>query len=1098
MRSLKKDGGYTVALFLLLLHSAQAQSVTARLTGIVKDSTGSTLPGATVVAQSVDSGRTWQTVTQATTGGYNFGSLPPGRYSVSAELTGFKKAVNNDVLLEVDQIGRLDLVLELGNVMEEVIVRGSPVLQTDSSVVGTMISSTTAPNLPLNGRNFMSLTLMTPGVVTGDLNGFTSGQRGETTGGRPFVNGNRKETNNFQLDGIDNNAANNNTVTYQPNVDAIQEFRMVTANAPAEFGNFQGAIVNVTFKSGTNEIHGSAFEFYRSDKLNANRWQTVVPGASILPRAELQQNVFGGTIGGPLMKNKVFFFADYQGTRRRPGFTETNITVIPEAFRRGDFAALPQQLFNPYTARTEGGRVVRDPFPNNQIPLALFSPVAKALFARPDLYPLPLFAGLTNNYTNPTRSNVVDNNQGDVKLDIKPRSSDDIALRYSYGHQTVLTTNALPILFENSNDSPYHSAAVSWNHIFSSLVLNELRVGGNRITNNSEGGHDWGHLGNLGEALGIAGSNREAAGLPLLNFTGASNIGDVRNINLQVNTTIQVGDNLSINHGDHLFKVGGLWIQYRTNAYFTGNQGQLGRFNFGGQYTRDLNNTQSQGSGIADFILGLPTLMARGNPESSGRWEQHSHLFAGFVQDDWRIKSNLTLNLGLRYEYQTPQTEIHDRQTNFDLVTHKQLFPGQDGVSRATYRMNKKNFQPRLGFAWSIDSRTVLRGAYTVSSFMEAMGIGNRLTQNYPFFIDFSQTNASTTLPPPLTEGYASLIAPKDPYQGKSLKAFGAEISPAISQQWNLTAERQLTSKLTWNLGYLGQHATHVMIGVNANQAPLGSRVKPFAQTLPTIADMTLSDSQGRQIYHAMQTSARQRFADGFELLAAYTWSKVLTDAVRGFFTDLGQAGSPAFTGPDPYNRKADYGPAHFDVTHAASLAFLYDLPFGKGRAHMTSGHPVMEALLGGWSVSGMAIWHTGMPLTISAPDVSGGGSRAGSSRPDLVPGQSLEGPKKAGLESSWLNPAAFRSPAAGTFGNAGVGIVRGPGTANLDLSLMKRFRLGDQKRYVELRADAFNATNSPIFNAPSISFGGGNTNFGKITSAQNERQVQLAVKLVF
>jgi hypothetical protein len=1055
------------------------------------------LPGATVVVQSVNSGRTWQTVTQST-GGYNFGSLPPGSYSVSAELTGFKKAINNEILLEVDQIGRLDLVLELGDMTEEIIVQGSPVLQTDSSAVGTVISSTTTPNLPLNGRNFMSLTLMTPGVITGDLNGFTNGQRGDNAGGRPFVNGNRKETNNYQMDGVDNNAANNNTVTYQPSVDAIQEFKMVTANAPAEFGNFQGATVNLIFKSGTNEFHGSAFEFYRSDKLNANTWQTVAPGASILPKAKLQHNVFGGTLGGPLAKNKVFFFADYQGTRRRPGFKQTSITVISEAFRKGDFSALSQQLYNPYTARTEGGKVVRDPFPNNQIPLTLFSPVAKALFARPDLYPLPLFPGLTNNYTNSSRANVVDNDQGDVKLDMKPNGTNDVALRYSYGHQTVLSTNALPILFEQSNDSPYHSAVLSWNHIFNPTLFNDLRIGGNRITNNIEGGHDWGNLGNLGETLGIAGSNREAPGLPLLNFTGASNIGDVRNINLQVNTTFQIGDNLSISHGNHLFKVGGLWIHYRTNAYFTGNQGQLGRFNFGGQYTRDLNNAQSQGSGIADFILGLPTLMARGNPESSGRWEERSSLFAGFVQDDWRIRPNLTLNLGLRYEYQTPLTEIDDRQTNFDVITHKQIFPGTDGVNRATYSMIKDNFQPRLGFAWSIDSKTVLRGAYTVSSFMEAMGIGNRLTQNYPYFIDFSQTNANTTLPPPLTEGYASLIAPKDPYQGKSLKAFGAEISPAISQQWNLTAERQLTSKLTWNLGYVGQRGTHIMIGVNANQAPLGSKVKPFAQTFPTIADMTLSDSQGRANYHALQTSARQRFSDGLEIFASYTWSKALTDAVRGFFTDGGQAGSPAFTGPDPYNRAADYGPAHFDVTHAASLAFLYDLPFGKGRAHMTSGNRIMEALLGGWSISGMAIWHTGMPLTINAPDVSGVGSRAGSARPNLVAGQSLEGPKKAGLESSWFNPAAFQSPVAGTFGNAGVGIVRGPGTANLDLSLMKRFHLGNQRRYVELRADGFNVTNDPIFNAPSVAFGGGNTNFGKILSAQNERQVQLAVKLVF
>ncbi|MGH9630301.1 MAG: carboxypeptidase regulatory-like domain-containing protein, partial [Bryobacteraceae bacterium] len=724
-------------LFVVLALPCAAQEVTASITGAVTDATGAAVANATVTATDVDRGTVYPTQTNQE-GIYFYPRIPAGQYELKFEAPGFKTATRAGVLLEVNQRARLNLTLEVGQVTESVEVTGElPLLSTDTTLVGSTVQSTTLVNTPLASRNFTELTLLTPGTVTTNLAGMRNSERTGYGAARPYVNGNRAQANNFLLDGIDNNQVSDNYTAYQPNVDAIQEVNTITNNAPAEFGNFQGAIINVVMKGGTNEYHGSLFEFFQNDKLNANNWARNWQG---FDRAPTRLNNFGGTFGGPVIipgvlngKDKLFFFVNYQGIRRSNPGAPSTISVIPAEFRQGDFSRLlteqnpPIQLYDPLALDASGQRI---PFANNQIPVSRMDPVARNLFSNPDLYPLPINSGLRFNQVNQGGSRLV-NDQGDAKIDYKPTVNDNLYFRYSQGQQDTNDLATFPLIFPAVGTSPFKAGVLNWTRTFTPTVVNEARFGINRITFDNGGSPK--DLGNVAEELGIVGANDRGPGLPEFRFTTgglASNIGrtNVGTQALFANTTFHIADNLTWIKGRHMFKMGGQVLRQRMNTLYTGNNGRTGFIQWDGRFTgRDVSQ---RGLAEADFFLGAVSRTGRG---VTGLWGHRKTILGFYFQDDWRATESLTLNLGLRWEWHQPLYEVYDRQANFEPFTGRLLLAGQDGNSRALYKPFNKDFQPRIGFAYTpgwLGKRTVFRGAYTISSYMEGSGTNLRLPIN--------------------------------------------------------------------------------------------------------------------------------------------------------------------------------------------------------------------------------------------------------------------------------------------------------------------------------------------------------------------------------
>ena len=529
-RDIRKAAAF-LFVFLLATGALFAQGASGSITGTLKDASGAMIPNSSVTARSVDSGRDWQTRTNES-GIYNLPALPPGRYTVTVEVPGFKRLVTNPITLEVNQTARIDLTLEVGTVAETVEVKDlAPLLQTESTQLGSVVTGNTTANLPLNGRNFAQLTLLAPGVVSYDMSSFT----GVNASGQPLVNGNRAQANNFRLDGMDANNTQDNGIGFSPNVDAIGEFKLITTNAPAEYGNSMGAIINTSLKSGTNQYHGSLFEFVRNDHMDANTW---FGNATAQPRPQFSQNVFGGTVGGPIQKNRLFFFADYQGTRRARGLTGSVRTVVPTAWRTGNMSSQTKRLFNPFSQVDNGnGTVTRDPFVNNQIPQSLISPVARNLFADTSIYPLPLNAANANNWNGAGHQNV-GQDIGDLKVDYVASSKDNLTVRFSMGETDDITRDAMRVNPTAPGISTPKSGVISWNHTFSPSILNEARVGVNRTKTTSLTA-DTGNIGNFAETIGIPGGNSPGPGLPLLTISDVNAIGSRASDSIAASTTYQ-------------------------------------------------------------------------------------------------------------------------------------------------------------------------------------------------------------------------------------------------------------------------------------------------------------------------------------------------------------------------------------------------------------------------------------------------------------------------------------------------------------------------------------------------------------------------------
>ncbi len=1119
--------------------SAWAQQAAGSITGTVTDASGAAVPNATVTVRDVDRGTVWTTKTDSD-GVYDFPQVAVGNVEVRVEASGFSKQLHPAFNLVLNQVARVDFQMKVGDVSQTVeVTTAPPLLETDSPQVSTLFSAKVVETLPLSTHNINQLTLLAPGVVTPNLFGFQAAQNTFGTG-RPYVNGAREQENNFILDGMDNNQPDNNDVGFVPAPDAIQEFNLITSNPPADFGNYLGGIINESIKSGTNAYHGDVYEYLRNGDLNANSWSNNANGLS---RPGLQYNDFGATFGGPIIKNKLFFFADFEGSLFNQPSSITQLNTIPAAEQGGDFSALcaqnvptgstaafntggictftsgpnvgqtnaAGQLYNPFSS---GTAATRTPYTNNFISPTTFDAAATAIISSP-FYP-------TANPANDIQHFSTNSYQGDLKIDFQPTQSDHIMGRWSQQGVTALDTNSIALLGDSDKTFPLENFVLDWAHTFSSSLVNDARVGFAYFPVTEGFSNPTGA--NLPSTFGIAGVSVNF--LPALNFEGSGAlpgvIGNADLVETFHDTTEQIEDTLTWTHGKHEVSTGFELFHYIMNDLYPGNAGLAGQFFFNGQFTGNTGATN--GNASADFLLGLPEDVQEGNGGGGDKYLRNN-LFGAFVQDNWRVRSDLTLTLGMRYELTTARHTDNGEDVNFNLITGAP----EIGFGYNTYN-GPANFQPRLGFAWQPSSlrNTVIRGGYGISTFMEANGVNNLPYQNPPFVQAHEVNYSGLALPnTTLDQGYSSFPAAGcnsaallalSPVciSGATLHLTNPYLRPAVDQQWNFSVQRQFGSNTSLTVGYLGNNVNHMSDIFIYNQKQLINGVVepgPYAQALinccgtgksPTIR---YNDSSGIERYEALQVTGTQRFARGLEFQANYTWSKCLSNGL-GYFGQFGDeealAGgvsqtNSSFFFQNAYDPNGDYGRCISDVASDFNGFATYDLPFGKGRQFASGVNSVENEIIGGWNVAAGFTFHSGFAINPSAPDQSGTGS-IGATRPNCgFPGISQYGNMQPetinGVNGfQFLNPLAVATPALGTFGDCGEGSFRGPGLSTVDLNLAKQFLITERMN-LQFLTQFINLTNTPIFGAPNATLG---STFGFISSANPGRQIQFGLRLTF
>jgi carboxypeptidase family protein/TonB-dependent receptor-like protein len=1133
--------------------SAFAQEVTASITGTVTDPSGAALGGAAVTAKSIERGLTYTAVTNDS-GIYRIAQLPVGNYELKFEKSGFATASYPAFVLTLNQVARIDIAMKVGQVSETVEVTSTaPVLETDVTQVDTVINAATNDNLPLASRNYAQLTLLAPGSVSTDPSSFNNGNNTGGYGGRPLINGNREQSNNFLLDGMDNNQVSDNLLGYTPAPDAIQEFNLITQNAPAEFGNFEGGIVNATIKSGTNSYHGDVWEFFRNDKLNANSWSNNI---SNLPKDKMRWNMFGFTFGGPVLKNKLFFFADYQGQRFDIPTSSFANTVFTADERTGNFSALCTQkggsftgpggtctggtgvqLYNPcasFTAPCTSSSTpasTRSPFPNNQIPAAMISPVAANLFAS-SLYPTPINSSLQHNaaYTQASAFNV---DQGDLKVDFKATEKDSISYRFTRAYQNNPSTKSQVLLANGYATTPIYNTVGDWTHTIGNNLVNDARVGWSHI--DLSDGPSWDKsVGAFGNTLQIGNGNpANVDGLLYLHMQNAfvSSLGSAMNTESFDDHVWQVEDALSWTHGRHTFKFGGQWWRQIIKTFYAGNNGELGLMEFDGRFTRSAASATSGGDGSADFVLGLPYHFGRG--VSTGKtWEQTSDVIGIYAQDTWRVTDRLSLNLGLRYDAHTPWEESHDEQANYNFATGNIDLAGKNGASRALYHgfYGGRDFQPRIGFAWTppiLGSHTVIRGAFTISSYLEGTGTNLRLPLNAPFTpaeIDTLYNNLSLPLTD-TTDGIAgaataaSCAAPAYTcYSHALVRVWDPDVQPAIADQWNITVQHQISRDATFQIGYVGQKGTHLMVPFDFAQrallpnsacsTPPCTAPSPYFAQNPTLytvlgnpanaglgAKISGTKSNGTMKYDALQAVLQKQMSHGLQAQVSYTYSKCMSDST-GYYGAWNNALSASAYWQNVYDQRAEWAPCYYDASHVISAYAIYDLPFGQGKMLAKNVNKVVNQVIGGWEVSPILSFRTGWPLPVyGAHDNSGTFSRGARAKCNGIP--AITNTTISGVGVQWFtNNGQFTDPDVGTFGNCAPQLdsLRSPRYTDVDLSLHKNFPITERFR-LQFRTDFINLFNHVQYNAPDMGLG---STMGQITSAQPPRNIQLALKLYY
>ena len=1081
-----------------------AQQDTGTLTGTVKDASGAAVPGVSLTITNVDTNQSFKTTTNES-GFYAIPFLRPGRYSVNAEKSGFKTLVRSGIVVQVNQVAVADVTLELGALTQKVEVTAQlPLLHPSDVTLGDVIGESQVKSLPLNGRNFVQLLTLSAGVAPGSQEeGTLSSRRGTTA---VTINGNNTLASDYLLNGIDNNETTIQGIVIFPPIDAIQEFKVQTAASSVEFGRNSGGQVNVTLKSGTNHFHGDAFEFFRSRNLDARNFFDN-PN---FPNPEFILNQFGGTAGGPIIRDRTFWFGDYQGSRIRQG--QSFLLTVPTArMRQGDLAELGPAIFDPKTF--DPATNTRQQFKGNVIPPDRLSNAAQNLIAVQ--YPLPNLPGTSNNLSfNPVR--VADSDAFDLRGDHRISDRDTVSASESFSDfrsgETVFAATVVPnSLFGNTsvlNTDPTTNrgelATFSWNHIFSPTAVNNFRAGFTRINEVS-----LNRLADIKAAdrVGIPGVNDPrfafTNGLPQIGISGFSSIGELSFLPFisRINT-FQFIDDLTVVRGNHTVKFG---MDVRRRQFnFLQPPSQRGIFSFTGAFTNNPASPGGTGSGLGDFLLGLPLTSSQEVKVSSTNG-QRSTEWAWWAGDTWKLTPKLTLDYGLRYELTSPRTEVYDRQSNFDPLVPGGAFRvaslSAPPCGRALRCFDHSDFAPRFGIAYQANDKTVVRSAYgifyDVTGFNGFQGTIFSLFQNPPFTVGQNIINSTTRptnrledgfppiqLPVPVTSG--GLVLPNAvPGFTFSGRFQDYRLKTPYAQTWHFTIERQVTPDLLLSAAYVGTKGTRVLQNLGINQPRPGPGPVAPRRPFPGFADINEEAAAGRSTYHSLQMKAEQRFSHGLAFLSAWTYSKALGDCP-------GQGGCRA---QDFTNRRAEKGPTDFDVRHRSVTSFTWDLPFGNGSKYLSGATGALGKVAEGWQFGGIMTFQSGTAFTPTlATAVS---NTAGTDRPNRV----CNGRLAERTASLWFNPACFKAQDSLTFGNSGVGILTGPSTREFDLTFHKNtYYSKNENRFVQFRAEFFNIFNTPQFNNPNASIG--SPGAGKISSAGNkekfirtERQIQFALK---
>ena len=1100
-----------------------AQSPQATISGIITDSTGSVVPGVQVTAINP---ATTQRATAVTNGQGFFvlTQLAIGDYTIEAEKAGFKKLVRQGLTLTTGATVALDIQLDIGAATDTVTITGeTPLLQTRTSDVSTLIESKTVQDLPLGDRRTLNIIKLTGAAV---FVAYDSGAKPNFS-----LAGGRTQSQMFWIDGGSgqNMRLGIGQVDIDPPVETVQEVKVLSNNYAAEYGGSAGGVIIATTKSGGNQFHGSLFEYLRNDALDAaNFFAPVVNGEK--QKAPLRYNVFGGTLGGPVWlpkkafgpagydgHNKTFFFFAYEGTRRLEGLVRT-MTVPTLLQRQGNFsdtrnaagAVIP--IFNPATTRVEGGRTVRTQFAGNKIDS--IDPVALKLL---EFYPLPNRAP-----DNPTGANnfsanyqqILTRNNYTAKVDHNFTERDRFNFRYLYNSDDRSFTTVFPnIVAETNTPALRHQNYFYWGYTrtFSPTVINEFRYTySNRINHETSFG--------LGEPwpsrLGLKGAPDGA--FPQINVAGVTTLGagthERRQLPIQQH---QFVNNLTVTRGRHALKMGAE-LRESLNSEIT-RTSIAGQFSFTPLLTGQPGNAAT-GVGFASLLLGQPNGVTFRETEALDRY---SWYLAGFFQDDWTINQSLTLNLGLRWETDTPITDRDNRMNGFDLGAINPVsgtpgvvkFAGQGGYASQPYATDWNNFGPRIGFAWrplGLQKTVIRGGAGMFFAHPFDRGAPNSASLGFENSASINTQDNGLTSPFLLRDGVPAVnlggVARNDSFGAvrvgqtatTAVTFFELNRRTGYSEQFNLNIQQELPGQITFEAGYIGNLSRKLASNnVSINQitpqklAEVAARADKVGRQadrpFPQFSGVTLvAPAFGVSNYHALVLRAEKRFAAGFNFLTTYTWSKFLNDTDEGG-SALGNEPSYA----NYYDRDSDYGPSGNDIRHRFTISSVYELPVGRGKRYLAKGP--LGVIAGNWSVGVLALMQTGPPTTVTTQTNTTNAFSAGAQHADMLRDPNLKSSERT--LSRWFDTAAFTQPAVFTFGTGGRGTVRGDGVINFDLSLLKNFFFAEQKGF-QFRLEMFNAFNHPDFGLPGATLGG--PGFGVVSSARAGRSIQAGLRLVF
>jgi len=1085
-------GAAMAALLLIGCNAAMiAQSTDASLSGIVHDPQNALIPNAKIVATEIGTGQVHSTISGGT-GNYTLTNLPIGDYRVVVSEPGFKSEVIPSITLHVNQVAALDFTLQLGTVSQEVVVTTElPLLNTESASVGQVVENTSIESQPLNGREFWQLVSEVPGVT------YTPGGEGTSIGGGSIrandvavqINGTSQQWNGWLLDGADITEYENGGTGVQPNVDALSEFKVFSANMPAEYGH-TADVVTVTMKSGTNAFHGTAYEFIRNDALDAHDY---------FARASkniLKRNQFGGTVGGPIRKNKIFFFNDFEASRQSQG--EVFSLIVPsDAMRTGNFSADPKTIKDPQTGQ---------PFQGNMIPTDRIS--NQALFF---LNYLP-----TQSQANFNKNQPVNILKGDTKIDASLTAKDQLMGRYSIVDNIEQDPNQFPALGSQNLHSRAQNVTLSETRILGDHWLNELRYGYYRdyfLFGGILSGTDF------DTEAGIAGYQQEEIqpSFPWITLSGYSSFDGSFDGNFPKQNRVQTwqySDAVSYTKGKHEVKFGGqLWDQHHT---FVHGQGESGEFEFTTQYTGDA---------FGDYLLGLPAVMYRSYPLTV--YGDKGQEWAAFVQDTYRITNNLTLDFGLRWERNpffqgidgvttgmdwntgqivVPEVDGHLIRPNDQAVTavllpvYSDRLIGTDalGLPLSIRKTGPGEWAPRLGFAYKPGGtqKLVIRSAFGIFPIFLDTNLMQNASEAPPFLI--AQT-INNTVPTPdfdwadAFEGQP-LVAPNPnpgtPCPGTTLVLLSCvassfataptQMQHTYEEQYNLSVQSQLRKDVSLTVGYVGSHTTHGQLyEVPFNVPNPGPGAVQSRRALPQWSEIQEELSNSIAHYDALQASLEKTFSSGYYSLLSYTWSRCFDN------------GSGESAPIDIQLLPENYAVCNTDITNNLTWSSIFNLPFGKGGKFASNAGGVLNTLIGKWQIAGILTDHTGLPYTpVLSSDVANIG--VSGQWPNIIGDPKVAHPSA----KEWFNPAAFGIPTQYTFGDSRRNILRAQGLVDFDTTLKKNFTLSKENE-MEFRFEAFNLFNHPTFAAPNATIG--SSSAGTISSTLNNNRIfQAALKIFF